>query len=140
MKVRAKAESIKAYLELPEDIDVRTNDDNIFDCDGEEWLVLTDTEAEDMVVEYVRELLWAFSHDFLARHCDAIAIIGKGHWEALAASECENMNSMVKRLLGSDLEHVISEAISEDGRGHFLASWDGEEVDLPGGFCGFRMN
>ena len=39
-----------------------------------------------------------------------------------------------------DTQMITDEAIEEDGRGHFLASYDGEELELPGDFFGYRVN
>ena len=103
-----------------------------------EWLVLTDTEADDMVAERIKDSLWAFRTEFLADHCSvrlnrkAIAALAK-----VQAELAEDANDLIQALV--DVEDVISAAIAADGRGHFLASYDGHEVELKDGFFGYRI-
>lgn len=42
--------------------------------------------------------------------------------------------------IGIDRDEAAEDAISADGLGHFLSSYDGEEVDLPSGAVAFRWN
>jgi hypothetical protein len=41
----------------------------------------------------------------------------------------EDANPLVEALI-KDMDHFVSDAISSDGRGHFLSSYDSEEVEL----------
>lgn len=52
---------------------------------------------------------------------------------------CESANSLVKSLI-VDLDHFVSDAISADGRGHFLSGYDGVEIELDGDFYAYRTN
>jgi hypothetical protein len=91
-----------------------------------DYLVCDDAEANQAVKENILESLWAFRASFILSHsnvemeaCDLEAIQGK---------MCESANSLVKALI-KDLDYFIADAISADGRGHFLASYDGEEIE-----------
>ena len=46
--------------------------------------------------------------------------------ESVQSSKAEGANGLVRALI-SDLDGFIEDAICEDGRGHFLASYDGDE-------------
>ena len=39
-----------------------------------------------------------------------------------------------------DYDAIVSEAISDDGIAHFIASYDGEEIDLGNGLFAYRVN
>jgi hypothetical protein len=41
---------------------------------------------------------------------------------------CEDANPPVEALI-KDMDHFVSDAISADGRGHFLSSYDSEEQE-----------
>ncbi len=91
------------------------------EIDMEDTLVLTNEEADEMVRDYIEETVWAFTPSFLQAHtgvdADAIAIIQK---------ECEGANEPLKAMI-KDFDHFVEDAVSCDGRGHFLASYDHEE-------------
>lgn len=41
---------------------------------------------------------------------------------------------------GYDIDKIVDEAVRVDGIGHFLAYWDGEEIELPNGLYAYRQN
>ena len=102
------------------------------------WLVLTDDEADDMANERIRDGLWSFRPDFLADHCSvrlnrkAIAALAK-----LQAELCEDAQPLIEALV--DIDDVVTAAVRADGRGHWIADYDGQEVELPSGFYGYRV-
>ena len=116
--------------------------DSTFDIEGEEWLVLTDDEADKRAGEQVEQSLWAFNWSFLAGHCDAIDAIGSTNWAKMMSDMCEDGNDVVKRLLGDRLDRLVGDAILADGRGHFLSIYDGDEVELGDriDFYGYRIS
>ena len=96
------------------------------ELDPSDYLVLTDDEATDQARAYILESIWAFRPSFLAGHCELDeeviqAIVSNG--------KCEGNNEVLRRLL-VDEEHFIEDALLADGRGHFLSSYDGEEIEL----------
>lgn len=104
----------------------------------ESYRVLTDAEADAAVVEYVRDTLWAFDASFLASETG----LPSEMFEALQ-HRCEGANdaflTVIERSEGG-LEGFAESAVSSDGRGHFLAGYDGYEVDLGSDLYAYRTN
>jgi hypothetical protein len=96
-------------------------DDAQSEFDDENWLVLTDEEADEAVREEIEEMVWAFTPSFLQAHtgvnADAIAKIQE---------MCESANDPLKAMI-KDFDHFVNDAVKCDGRGHFLAGYDHEE-------------
>lgn len=90
-------------------------------------LVLTDEEADEKASEYIKESLWAFNPSFLA---DVTGIDAEVFEAIQANNRCESNNDAIARLVGDDLESLISDAISSDGAAHFLNTYDGEENEI----------
>jgi len=110
---------------------------NMFDAGGGEYLVLTDDEADDAAAEQIEQSLWIFNAEFIIGHTnlpyDAIEMI-KSHQK----TKYEDANDTIKALI-SDFDHFVSDAISSDGRGHFLAGYDSEEGEEDGYYI-YRTN
>lgn len=130
--------AILAYLQANgyEDIDAdqvtpTTYDETTFDTPGQEWRVLTDEEADEAVVEYVTDSAWAFNASFLAGYMpegiDAAEI------DSIRGDRCEDANAAIVALIkagGHDMEEFAGDAANADGRGHFLSSYDGDEIEF----------
>lgn len=111
----------------------------VFEVQGEEWLVLTDSEADTQAREQILDSLWAFNTSFLQSHSEALRDEGAAKaFDAMREKICEGANALVRRLI-DDLDHFVDDAVKSDGRGHFLSSYDGEEVEC-GGFYLYRVN
>lgn len=100
------------------------------ECDTEEaenvidnYLVLTDKEADDMAKQYIIESLWAFNSSFIASHCESD--IPQDAIEAIQ-EKFEASNPILLKLI-KDIDYFVENAISSDGRGHFISFYDGEE-------------
>jgi len=82
--------------------------------DSEDYLVLTDEEADEAVRKEIEEMVWAFNASFLQAHtgvdADAIEKIQE---------MCESANEPLKAMI-KDFDHFVDDAVSCDGRGHFL--------------------
>ena len=91
---------------------------------SENFLVYTDEEADEAVREYIEEMVWAFNASFLQAHtgvdADAIEKIQE---------ICESANEPLKAMI-KDFDHFVDDAVSCDGRGHFLAPYDHEENEI----------
>lgn len=103
--------------------------ENLFDCGPGEYLVLTDDEADRAVKDYVRDSAWAFNASFLSDQT--------GLPEAMFTAvqdKCEDANDAVLQCIEQScgLDEFVSDAISADGRGHFLSGYDGEENETTG--------
>jgi len=108
-----------------DDVFEATYGDETFEAEGGEYLVLTDEEADDAARERISESLWAFNASFIVAHADlpseAEEMI-RGFQEA----KCEGANDTIRGMI-KDLDHFVNDAVACDGRGHFLAGYDGEE-------------
>lgn len=132
-----KIEALAKHLEIEVD-DISENTDGTFGDDNSqsgEYLVLTDGEADEMVKENILESLWAFNASFLASHCD----VDQDVIESIQANEKYESNNQVFKKLINDLDHFVDDAVSSDGRGHFLSTYDGDEHEV-GEFYIYRTN
>lgn len=114
--------------------------------DGTEWKVLTEEEADKVACEEIRDTLWAFNADFIVAHCENIADYNDPEKvikaiETMQLNLCESCNDIVFFLIGGEagLEDFATDAIDADGRGHFIAWYDGVEHEA-GDFYAYRIN
>ena len=93
-----------------------------------DYLVLTDKEADEKTAEYIKDSLWAFNADFILSEC-GLDLSGSESLKTMQEKSCESANDFVLSLVEKTcgLASFVKAAISADGRGHFLASYDGEE-------------
>lgn len=131
-----KIEALAKFLECEQDEILESRyDDNVFEYGREDYLVLTDSEADEAVNNTISESVWAFNASFLQAHIpDGIskAII------ELVQTKCEEANEPLKAMI-KNWSHFVSDAVSADGRGHFLAGYDGEENEI-GEYFIYRIN
>jgi len=93
--------------------------DNMVDGD---YLVLTDKEADDMVRDYIDESAGMFTPSFLSEFTG----IDEDVFVALQeAGKYDAIRSMIQ-----DFDAFVEEAVSIDGRGHFLATYDSIEHEV----------
>ncbi len=94
---------------------------------GKEFLVYTDEESNEKTAEYIKYSLWAFQPAFIIEH-SSVLDKDKGSYKILEAiqEQCEEGNDAVTKLI-DDVEDFVADAISTDGRGHFLNTYDSEE-------------
>lgn len=122
------------YLECDTD-DIETGyDDSTFELGNQEYLLLTDSEADERAKEYIKDSIWAFSTWFLVSHTGLDYEIIK-HLQ----DKCEDANDVLLNAI-KDIDSFISDAIGCDGRGHFMSSYDGEEVELNNNLFLYRIN
>ena len=132
--------AIAQYLDCsPDDLSEETYTHyglTIFSLGSRSYAVGSDSEADDACAEYVKDTLWAFRPSFLAGETE----LPVECFESLQ-DKCEDSNdavlSMVEKTCGID--SLVQSAISADGRGHFLAGYDGEESEQDG-FYIYRIN
>jgi len=93
------------------------------------YRVLTEDEAHQAVRDAIVDSLWAFRPEFLASETGLDISV----FEALA-DKCEGANDAVLSLIKGTcgLDDFVNDAVSADGRGHFLAPYDGEEREFVG--------
>lgn len=144
-KYETEMKNKKEALEMFLGEEVENLCDNIFESEsGEEYMVLTDDEADIEVENRIRESLWAFNADFILKHMSAYRnTTAKQDKDIIFALEqmqrtlCETANELVYALI-EDYEQFVEDAIEIDGRGHFISMYDGEENEQ-NGFYIYRM-
>ena len=111
----------------------------------EDYLVLTDDEADKKTEEEIRQSLWAFNADFIAEHCKNTEKMDSYEYDDFIESlkivqsqQAESANGFILALI-DDLDEFIDDAIYADGRGHFLSRYDGRENEQDGYFI-YRQN
>ena len=133
MDIENKIKTLAEHLDCEANEIVRSYCDSNFELGNKEYLVLTDEEANNWAKEYIRETVWAFSSWFLSQHTDIDEEIIQ-HLQ----DKCEGANELLLRSI-IDFDAFVDEAISIDGRGHFMSSYDGHENELNELFI-YRVN
>ena len=150
--ITLKLEALKAHLIenenfTEEEAEELTYDERFecFTCGSWEYKVFTEEEANKVTRESILESLWAFRPEFILRHtafyqnstdtedhefCKALG--------GLQGSICEGANAIVRALI-EDIDRFVDDTICADGRGHFLSTYDGDELDV-GDFFAYRIN
>ena len=128
--------ALAAHLEVPaEEITQSKYHENEFECGGETYHVFTDLEADGAVEERIKDSIWAFNADFILHQCD-LPLELTDCIRSFQGKECESANDALLALVEkcAGLDKFVRAAVSADGRGHFLSSYDGEEneVDFEG--------
>lgn len=101
--------------------------DNTFTYGRQEFRVLTDEEADEACAESIKDSLWAFNTSFIASHTrNGLNPAARKALEKAQSELCDDANDLVAALI-EDMDHFVRDAVSADGRGHFLAQYDGEE-------------
>lgn len=109
------------------------------EIDFDDYLILTDDEADESVAEQIEASLWAFKSSFLA----SVTGVDESVFEAIQANnKCEDNNDAIRSIVDATcgLDELVEEAVKWDGRGHFLSSYDGNENKIPGGLYIYRIN
>ena len=126
----ARKHALSIYLELTEedveDIEVSEWDERTFEYGSEEYMVLTDVEAQNLAYDSMDDTLWAFNASFLYGY--TLNNIEQEHIEKIQELY-EDANPIIRALLGDDKERMFDDAIGCDGRGHFLNTYDGDEIE-----------
>lgn len=110
------------------DTHVQMISDTEFSSDDDEYLVLTDEEADAQAKDYILDSVWAFKKSFLDAHSDTISELDDKSF-AHIQELCEGANKMILAMI-DDKDHFVDDAILSDGRGNFLSGYDGEENEI----------
>jgi len=135
-----KIETLANFLECEiEELKQTSPGKYYFEYGNQEYLVLTEEEADDKAKEDILESLWAFNTDFILQHSN---IEGNERVEKsfkkMQQELCEDANEIVKAII-TDLDEFVDDAIETDGRGHFISRYDGEENE-EGQYFIYRTN
>lgn len=113
--------ALSKYLDLALEPNITYESNDIYSFDGEEYMILTDDEADEKVAEHIKDSVWAFNPSFLSCHSGIDQDVFK-----LLQEKCESANEAILKLI-KDFDHFVEDAVASDGRGHFLSSYDGYE-------------
>ena len=132
-----KIKALSKFLECAvDDLIICGYDEDVLKYGCEEYLVLSDDEADERAREYILDSIWAFNPDFIAGHTkpgfEIVDLIKEYQ------KKCESANEGLKALI-EDLDYFIDDAISSDGRGHFISAYDGDENE-EGEYFIYRVN
>lgn len=130
--------ALTQHLDMDDDDEIEpvSYDDKLFEVWKQEYLVLTDEEATERAVDYIKDSVWAFTPSFLAGYTRLPEEVFKA-----MQGQCEDSNDAVLRCIenAGSIEEFAEEAISTDGRGHFLNTYDGKEHGV-GEYYIYRIN
>jgi hypothetical protein len=120
---------------------------SVYESDGgREYAVGTSAQATKAAAAYILDSLWAFNTNFIARFAD-LDDRGAAGVRKMQQDMSEDANPIIRKLVGEkNLTRFVREAIAADGRGHFLAGYDGKEISsndiegLPKGKVAFRIH
>lgn len=113
--------ALSKYLDLALEPNITYESNDIYSFGNEEYMILTDDEADEKVAEYIKDSVWAFNPSFLSSHSGIDEDVFK-----LLQDKCESANEAVLKLI-KDFDEFVEDAVATDGRGHFLSSYDGYE-------------
>jgi hypothetical protein len=103
---------------------------SVYSIGNREFAIGTDSEADSACEQCVSDSLWAFNASFILSECGLPNSLEEAI-QAWQEKECEGANegllALVEKTCG--LDKFTRAAISADGRGHFLSSYDGNEND-----------
>lgn len=130
--------ALSSFLDCkPSDIEPITWNNNYFNHDGNEYQVLTEEQADEIVRDEILSSLWAFNTNFLKSFVDvgedALNALGK-----IRDDVCEGLNSVYLALI-KDKDAFVKAAIDADGRGHFMSCYDGDEHTVKVGSVEYRI-
>lgn len=148
-----RLEALQQHLNLKREdmgeIEDLQYEENGFTYGKEEYLVLTEEEANKRAREDIERDLWAFMPEFILSHCSTYE--NMSNWEYNFAKEAlekiqshfaEGINELIKAMI-KDLDEFVKDAIIEDGRGRFISHYDGyeDEYNINGmTFFIYRLN
>ena len=117
-----KVRALQNHLDLDdEEVNNITFNGSEFMHGDREYLVLKDEEADKRAEEYIKDTAWAFNPSFLSAHTG----INEDIFNILS-EKCEDSNDAVLSMI-KNFDHFVNDAISSDGRGHFIATYDHDE-------------
>lgn len=115
-----------------------TYNEYVYEACDEEFYILDDDRAYALAFQLIKDELWAFTPEFITAHlkydvvyCDNPVNLDDLRLAVRAVQDrlCEGANAIIQALI-DDLEEFVEDAIAADGRGHFIASYDGEEHEV----------
>jgi hypothetical protein len=130
----ALALAIMLEIDTSEIDTIEEEGDNGWTVQGTGYLCGTEDEMHERCKEYIEQTLWAFNTSFLAKYGALDSMCGTDVESILAPlrEQCEGGNDAVKALVDWDnnADQITEDAISADGIGHMLNSYDGTSLEV----------
>lgn len=140
LRVKALAAFLSLDADEAEAISASRYDDTELEYGRESYRVLTDEEATAAAIAAASDSLWAFNVTFLERYVPALRDTRAADaWRTVVDKLSESAGPLGEALLGDRVDDALRDAVAEDGRGHFLASYDGEENEVRAGGITFYI-
>lgn len=139
-KIEALANYLECEMDELEELDFDTYGMTTFKYGKKEYAIATDAEADVACQEYIKDTAWAFNASFILEKCD-LPFSGEESLKKMQEKSCEGANEFILSLIEKTcgIEQFTDDAISADGRGHFLSPYDGEENEQ-GEYFIYRIN
>ena len=134
-----KEKALAEFLDVEEN-EVKENSwGNYSTINSDEYLVLTDDEANEKVYEEIENTLWAFNAEFIIEMTRLKS--GVKSLRTMQEKSCEDCNDFIRAIIDSTcgMDSFVESAIESDGRGHFISYYDGEENEK-GEYFIYRVN
>lgn len=137
-----RATALAEYFHVSRDTDVFQNrcDPMAFDTSDHSYLVLTEDEADARVWAEIRGTLWAFRPSFLCSYIPGASPAALDGIQLMQEKMCEDCNEILYALVSDRFDALVRDAILADGRGHFLAHYDSEEIELGDDWLAYRTD
>ena len=136
----AKVRALCSFLDCePDDLTKESYEHyrlDVFSMGKQEYAIGDEDEAQAAAIANIKDSAWAFNADFLAGFCELPEEVFK-----CLQGKCEDSNDAVLSLIekSGGIQDFAEQAISADGRGHFLSGYDGNENE-EGEFYIYRTN
>ena len=134
-QIESLAKWAKIETEDIEELDYDHYGLKVLEIDGYEYAIGTYEDVKIAAYEYIKNSVWAFNSWFIADH--TTADIDTDIIEMIQ-EKCENGNDAFLRLI-DDLDEFVDDAISADGLGHFMATYDSDEIEIDNLYL-YRIN
>ena len=131
-KIKALAE----YLEIEEDA-IKLTKSGSYETDCNEYLVLTDEEADQEVKKEIKDSLWVLDAEFILNTCGldsgSNVIESLRKTQKFSRKDCNNfIRAIVDGTCGID--KFVNQVILAYDRGYFLSAYNSEEEEQGGYF------
>ena len=141
--VEPKLAALATYLECDAaDLTLERHDHYglaVYSIGSAEYAIGDDSQADEAAENYISDTLWAFRASFVLSFCKIRGERAEKAFEKMQSELCEDANEIVLAMIGDNVARFVSQAISADGRGHFLSGYDGDENEQDG-FYIYRIN
>lgn len=123
--------------------DIEHVEDDTYMVEGQEYVICDDERADSLTADYIENIVWAFNPNFICNCIEGLSHSAMTGLEEMIkniqVAQCESANDSILKILGNNLEDLIAAAIQCDGRGHFLSSYDADEIEITRDLYAYRQ-